>query len=192
MIERRFIPAERVEVRAEGDEGPVLSGVAVNFGSLSLDLGGFREEFAPGAFADTLESDDIRVVWQHDNSFVFGRVRAGTARVWEDDGALRYTATPPEAQWAKDAMESIKRGDVDQNSFAFMAVDEKWEKRDSEMVRIVTRAKLFEVGPQTMPAYPDTSVAVRSMEQWRDSQAPAPTAGTLDVRRKRLELEEIS
>jgi len=186
-MERRVVTAGPVEVRADGDSGPTLMGIAVRFGSLSVDLGGFREEFEPGAFADTLSTDDIRVVWQHDNSYVFGRVKAGTARLWEDEGALRYSATPPDAGWARDAMESIRRGDIDQNSFAFQAIDERWERRDEEMVRIVTRARLYEVGPQTTPAYPDTTVAVRSLARWESEHEPSPPAD-LDILRRRLEL----
>ena len=161
MIERRDLHGE---VRAAGDEEEgKLAGIALKFGSPSVEMGGWREEFMPDAFDESLESDDIRVIWQHDNRHVFGRVKAGTARVWADDKALRYEATPPDAGWARDAMESIRRGDVTQNSFGFQALDEEVISRDGETVRVVTRARLVEVGPQTNPAYPDTEVVVRSL-----------------------------
>lgn len=156
-----------MEVRA-ASEGQKLEGVALRFGSRSRDLGGFVEEFGAGAFGASLETDDLRVIWQHDRRCVFGRVRAGTARVWEADGAVRYEATPPDAQWARDAMESIRRGDVNQNSFAFRVEKggEKWERRDGQLVRTVTKARLIEVGPQTNAAYEDTTVAVRGMNAY--------------------------
>lgn len=158
--ERRAAVAE---TRSEGER---LEGVALRFGARSVEIPGFREpfyeEFEAGAFDASLSEDDIRVLWQHDPSCVLGRVKAGTARVWADTEALRYTATPPDAQWAHDAMESIRRGDVDQNSFAFRveAGGERWERRDGKVYRTVSAARLFEVGPQTMPAYEDTSVVV--------------------------------
>jgi HK97 family phage prohead protease len=85
---------------------------------------------------------------------------------------------PPDAQWARDAMASIRRGDVDQNSFAFMvaeprASNERWERRKDGIYRIISKARLVEVGPQTHPAYADTSVAVRSMQAGkRATQCP--------------------
>lgn len=171
-IELRALPA--VEVRAvDGEDAaaPTLAGTGLRFRSLSQPMVGyngrmFREEFAPGAFDESLREDDVRVVWQHDNKYVFGRVRARTARVWADEDALHYTATPPNAQWARDAMESIRRGDVSENSFAFLPVEGavKWERRPGGMdVRVITKARLFEVGPQTNAAYQDTDVQVRGM-----------------------------
>ena len=163
MIERRDLHGE---VRAAEEEGR-LEGIGLRYGSLSVDMGGWFEEFLPDAFADSLGEDDIRVIWQHDNRHVFGRVQSGTARVWSDTDALRYSAEPPDAQWARDAMESIRRGDVNQNSFGFTVPEggDTVEERDGRTVRIVKRARLVEVGPQTRPAYEDTSVIVRSLPE---------------------------
>lgn len=148
--------------------GKRIAGTGVRWGSPSCDLGGFREIFDSAAFTDSIATDDIRVIWQHDSKFVFGRVRAGTAAITEDFDGLQYTAEPPNAQWARDAVESIRRGDVTQNSFAFMVAEPKadnqrWERRSDGVYRIITKARLVEVGPQTNPAYTDTTVAVRSM-----------------------------
>jgi HK97 family phage prohead protease len=168
---------DAVEVRAVGEGAATLAGTALNYGARSVDLGGFVEEFAPGSFGESLGSDDVRVLWQHDGRYVFGRVRAGTAKVWSDDAGLHYEATPPKAQWAEDAMESIRRGDVSANSFGFIVPKggDKWERRNGELVRTVTRARLIEVGPQTNPAYPDTTVAVRGMQAFLTEERRAQT-----------------
>lgn len=176
---------EGVEVRA-GGESPRLEGVALRYGSRSVDLGGFEEEFVAGAFAESLEADDQRVLWQHDPKFVLGRVRAGTARIWEEGGELRYTADPPNAQWARDAMESVRRGDVDQCSFAFrvLAGGERWERRNGKLIRTISKAQLLECGPQTQPAYQDTSVAVRGMQAFLQTEARA----ALEIRQRRMQM----
>jgi HK97 family phage prohead protease len=164
-IERRAIAD--AEARAKSDDGKV-AGTGVFFNSWSADLGGMRERFLPGAFDQSIREDDIRVQWQHSSQHVLGRVRAGTARVWADERGLHYEADPPDAQWARDAVESIRRGDVDQNSFAFFLErddDQEWEERDGLFWRTIRRARLREVGPQTDPAYPDTTVAMRSIPQ---------------------------
>ena len=160
-------------------------GTALRYNSWSRDLGGFRERFAPGAFAESLAQDDTRVVWQHDNKYVFGRVQAKTATIYEDADGLHYRATPPDAQWAKDATESIRRGDVTQNSFSFSIPEPRdknqhWEKRDGMVWRTVLKGSLNEVGPQTNPAYTDTTVAMRSMEE--ALKAPAETPPAVDVK----------
>jgi hypothetical protein len=197
--EDRTLP---VDAETRGVDGSVtaaaehLEGLAVRFGSASLELrspGGatFREQFEEGAFAESLAVDDVRVQWQHDASCVFGRVSAGTARVWEEEGeGLRYTADPPDAQWARDAMASVRRGDVTQNSFTFRVQPggERWERREGVLHRVISKAKLFEVGPQTTPAYPDTSVAVRSMEAFLAATDAAPEPSHMDLLRRRARL----
>lgn len=175
------------EVRAASESG-VITGVALRYGSRSVDMGGWSEEFAPGAFDESLRTDDVRVIWQHDSRYVFGRVAADTARVWSDDVALRYEATPPDATWARDAVESIRRGDVDQNSFGFVALDDEVVLRDGSPVRIVYRARLVEVGPQTHPAYADTVVSVRSALPARTLQALEARGLGVDVAARMLRL----
>jgi HK97 family phage prohead protease len=172
-VEVRNLGADQgSEVRTAGAGGKErLEGSALNYGSLSADMGGWQETFEPGAFAGSIAEDDLRVIWQHDPRCVFGRVKAGTARIWEDGGTVRYTAEPPDAQWARDAMESVRRGDVDQNSFKFRVFPggQRWERRGGMDTRIISKAQLMEVGPQTNPAYTDTTAAVRSLEAWRGS-----------------------
>lgn len=153
-------------------DGERLEGVGLRYGSLSRDMGGWQEVFEEGAFAESIARDDTRVIWQHDPKCVFGRVRAGTARIWED-GGVQYSATPPDAQWARDAMASIRRGDVDQNSFRFIAEQQRWERRDGVDTRVISKATLIEVGPQTNPAYEDTTVAVAGLAAWKDSPVRA-------------------
>lgn len=180
---------EDMEVRAAEGAG-ALVGTALKYGSRSRDLGGFVEEFAANAFADSLASDDLRVLWQHDGRYVFGRVRAGTARIWSDATGLHYEATPPDAHWARDAMESIRRGDVTCNSFAFKVEKggETWARRDGTVVRTVTKARLYEVGPQTNPAYEDTTVAVRGLADFATRER---AMGALELRRRRLAIVDV-
>ncbi len=168
--EVRALPGT-VEVRKKG-ESDTIAGTGIQWGVLSLDLGGFREKFA----ADSIElNDDSRVVWQHDNRFVFGRQGAGTASFTVDETGAHYEATPPDAQWARDAMASIRRGDVYQNSFKFSIKEggESWGRdTDGVMIRTITGARIYEMGPQTEPAYPTTTVALRSLEAALAAEKP--------------------
>ncbi len=174
-MERRAIGISELRtIRAEG-EAPKIRGYAAVFNSMSQDLGGFREKIAPGAFKETIEAADVRALWNHDSNFVLGRNKSGTLALSEDENGLMMEVTPPDTQWARDLMISIDRGDVTQQSFGFRTVSDSWEKKDGEEIRTLEEVELFDVSPVTYPAYPDTSVALRSMDEWRNQNtAPDP------------------
>lgn len=160
-MERRFF---QTEIRADGaEQAPKLSGYAAVFDQMSVLLyGQFREQIARGAFAGSL-ADDVRALWNHDTNLPLGRTKAGTLKLDEDAHGLRVEIDPPATQAGRDAVESIRRGDVDQMSFAFDVLEDEWDKNDvGEIVRTLRKVKLYEVSPVTFPAYPQTSVSARA------------------------------
>jgi len=165
-IERRFAPTELRAARKDGASMPTIEGHAAVFDSLSVELWGFYEEIAPGAFADSIEAgDDVRALFNHDPNYVLGRSRNGTLRLAEDEVGLRVEFEPPDTQQARDVVTLIERGDVNQMSFAFAVLEEKWRIDDMERyVRRIMRAKLYDVSPVTYPAYPATDVGVRAAD----------------------------
>ena len=156
-IERRYMPSE---LRVEGDESPKIRGYAAVFGELSENLGGFREKISAGAFAKSLDAD-VRALWNHDPGVVLGRTKSGTLRLEEDERGLFVEIDPPTE--ARSYIESIQRGDVDQMSFGFRVVKDAWEQTDDYSIRTLIEVDLFDVSPVTFPAYPQTSVAIRSV-----------------------------
>ncbi len=161
-IERRNLDSG-VELRADGD-AMKIGGHAAVFNEQVEIFPGFEERFESGAFTETIKSDDIRALWNHDPAFVMGRNKSGTLRLSEDDRGLVFENDPPDAQWAKDIVVSIKRGDISGASIGFRVVKETWEHReDGVEVRSIQEAKLFDVSPVAFPAYPQTDVAVRSL-----------------------------
>lgn len=162
-IERRTTVG--VELRVQGDGGDAkLTGYAAVYNSQSDDLGGFVEVIAPGAF-DSVLGADVRALWQHNPEYVLGRTRAGTLSLSVDENGLRYDVTPPATQWARDAVETIRRGDVSQSSFGFRVARDKFETLpDGRVQRTVLEfAELYDVSPVTFPAYPQTSAEARAM-----------------------------
>lgn len=186
-IERRVFETEmRIERRADPSrpEAVVLIGHAAVFNSASVDLGGFREIVAPGAFAETLVSDDIRALFNHDPSAVLGRNRSRTLRLQEDSRGLAFEIDLPDTQMARDLATSIERGDISGNSFGFQTVEDRWERQEGGELRTLIKVRLFDVSPVTYPAYPQTDVALRSLEAFRASEEPGPPDerdGRLDV-----------
>jgi HK97 family phage prohead protease len=149
-----------MEIRVAEDENKI-TGYAAVFNKLSEDLGGFQEKVAKGAFAETIGTDDIRALFNHDPNYVLGRTTSGTLTMAEDNKGLAIEISPPDTTWARDLKESIKRGDVNQMSFAFVAQEEAWD--NEKKIRTLKRVKLFDASVVTYPAYPQTSVKLRSL-----------------------------
>lgn len=193
--ESRYLSAS-VELRAaaDGEEPKKVFGYAAKFNSRSENLGGsshqFYEILKPGAFDDVL-NDDVRALLNHDPSAILARSKngAGTLSIGVDETGLWYEFEAPDTQHGRDLMTSLKRGDIDQSSFSFTVEKdgESWESRqdgDGPMVhtRTISRvSRLYDVSPVTYPAYPDATVALRSLEEFRKEETPAPTPSQEDI-----------
>lgn len=204
--ERRFFPVAEIRA-AEIDGESRIVGYAAVYNSMSEDLGGFREIVLPGFFDDVL-ADDIRSLYNHNPNLVLGRTTNGTLSVGSDELGLRFTVTPPDTSYARDLATLLRRGDVNQTSFSWDTEEDRWEERpDGSIVRYLVKARrLYDVGPVTFPAYPMTSVQMRSMMNipeipagMRGASVPASDdqgppvdwQGRLDIQRRRLQLFEI-
>jgi len=169
--ERRFLNVQELRVKKDGDKS-TLTGYAAVFNSLSEDLGGFREKIDPGAFKAALKKSDCRALFNHDSNFVIGRQSAKTLRLKEDGTGLFMEVDLPETQFARDLMVSVERGDITQQSFGFTVKVDEWEEDRStgKTTRTLKEIdELFDVSPVTFPAYPDTTVAKRSLDTYKKS-----------------------
>lgn len=196
-IERRFTTG-KVELRAGADgQAPSIRGYAAVFNSQSENLGGFVEIIAPGAFDDVLQ-DDVRALFNHDANLILGRTKSGTCKIGVDAQGLWYEITPGDTQTTRDLLVSLKRGDVDQSSFAFSVKREgqAFDESGGTLTRTISKvAKLYDVSPVTYPAYPDTEASARTLADYRKEkeaaglQAMKPTA-SLERRGRELQLAE--
>jgi HK97 family phage prohead protease len=165
------------ELRVSDDKngGLKISGYAAVFDQDSEDLGGFVERIAPGAFKEALKNSDARALINHNQDLLLARESAGTLRLRETDEGLYMEISPPKTSYAADLMESIKRGDIAEQSFAFTVAKDEWQHLDTpdrEAIRTITEiSHLYDVGPVTYPAYPQTSAALRSMERARGQES---------------------
>lgn len=190
--ERRIVIGELRAVAT--DSGQKITGHAAKFDQMSEDLGGFRERIAPGAFAKSIQSADVRALWNHDPNYVLGRNKSGTLRLSEDSAGLYYEVDAPETQLIRDmVLAPIARGDVNQCSFGFYTVSDKWAKVDGQWVRTLLEVELFDVSPVTYPAYPQTDVAVRSLRAAQEAHdiPPAPTFDQIAMQLRRMRLALI-
>ncbi len=158
-IERRTYTVRDVEARADGKKMR-LSGYAAVFNDSSLPLP-FKESIAPGAFRKTLsETPDVRLLINHEG-LPLARTKNGTLKLEEDERGLRFDAQLADTQEGRDIYELVRRGDVDQMSFAFRVIRQKWN--DDRSTRVLTEVSLADgdVSVVTYPAYPTTTVEAR-------------------------------
>lgn len=150
-------------------KGRTLYGYAAVYEQVSEVAPGKYEVFSRGAFdkvlADT-NTDVIAVAPDHDLSKVLGRTSAGTLRLRSDDHGLAFEIDLPETSYGEDIRTSVERGDIIGASIGFVP--------DSNAVSLDTRAgkpsvwridsveRLRDVSPVSIPAYPGTSVGIRS------------------------------
>lgn len=182
--ERRYLAIADIGDDALGLEeradGPArIRGIAPPWNSWSVDLGGFRERFMPGAFRKFLERAptdprgraDVIAAWNHDESRLLGRTTNGTLELRESDRGLEYVATPPEGTATTNEVLALIRGKyIYGSSFAFTVTD-GGETFDTDpagkITRTITDAVLYDVSPVTRPAYPSSTLGLRSLERWK-------------------------
>lgn len=153
-----------IEFRAAA--GNRLEGYAALFNSPSADLGGFTEVIRPGAFSASLAaSPDVLALYEHDTRHVLGRTSAGTLKLAEDEKGLRFEVDVAATTIGRDLLVSVGRGDVRGASFAFRARQDRWTEGYGGMLRELLAVDLLDVTVTANPAYPDTSVARRALEQ---------------------------
>ncbi|AZF90292.1 MAG: prohead protease [Phage 5P_3] len=205
-LELRYLPAQ-IEVRKAEKEAdmPHIVGYAAVWNTWSEDLGGFKERFAPHAFAKSLTKADVRALWNHDPNYVLGRRGSQTLDLNEDEDGLAFDVLPPDTSWARDLVVTMQRGDVNQMSFGFRAVADSWEQPDDSGDKLYRRtvldADLYDVSVVTFPAYHASEAHLRAlgMESYipelpqggRPGQDNAGQAPRVAIARRRVELAEI-
>lgn len=153
-IERRYATGTAVE-------GRQLSGLAAPYG-VTTKIGDFREVIAPGAFAASLSAGgDVLALADHDSGKVLARTRSGTLALRETQSGLEYTLTLPDTSVGNDLRALAARGDLGGVSMGFRCVRDSW----TGDLRTLHEVELHEISiVSAWPAYPDTTVALRSRQ----------------------------
>lgn len=167
-MERRYLKTELRTVN--DDEGKmIVEGYAARFNVPSEPMGwdgSIREYIAPGAFRDSISQDDQYIHWNHNTDIVLGSTKSGTLTLSEDNNGLKMRAELPDTSWGKDTYELVKRGDVSQMSFGFQARKQEWDETDAKNIkRTLVDVRLFEVSIVPYPAYTQTNVEARTIDE---------------------------
>lgn len=199
MNEQR-ISAASFEVRDIG-EAKTIAGYAALYGVRSRNLGSERlplyEVILQGALRNRL-NDDVRALVNHNGGLTtLARTKSGTLKLTEDETGLRYEFEVPDTQAGRDIYEIIKRGDIDQSSFAFRIKrsGETYKRvleNDREVVirEISEVSELFDVSIVTYPAYDETMVEARGFEEFQKTLLKQEAER--HARARRIRIAELS
>jgi uncharacterized protein len=171
--EQRFFSTSIRSERSAGKKYAV--GHAATFGTLSSDLGGFRERIRKGAFARAIrERQDTKFLLNHNPSLIIARVKNGTLELAEDSVGLVFRALLPSTTAGRDLEQQLDDNLIDECSFAFTCSDgQSWSReRDPETGQLCdVRAlecvdDLLDCSAVTYPAYPGTDAALAARALW--------------------------
>lgn len=153
----------KISGSVNNSDSRLVDGYASVFNSLSEDLGGFKEKIDIKAFDNVIEKSDVFALLNHDSKrgiLARSKFGKGTLNLTIDEKGLKYSFEAPHTALGDEAIEMIKRGDIDSSSFAFTVESDKWEKQsDGTYIRTILKFnELFDISPVLTPAYQATSV----------------------------------
>ena len=187
FIERAvdFEPLPEEERAGNQGDGKTLEGYAAVFDAdteINSWEGHFKERIVRGAFRKTLRERTPVLQFDHGHDSRFGNLPIGKFEsIKEDRHGLRVQARLFEH--ADPIREAIAEGAVTGMSFRFKVVRDEWadnkgnvikdrselvellyggDKKRGPLQRTIKEVKLMEAGPVVFPAYPQTTVGVRS------------------------------
>ncbi|MGD1080391.1 MAG: HK97 family phage prohead protease [Candidatus Sulfotelmatobacter sp.] len=143
-----------------------LHGLVASYGVQTDVSGQFTEQIAPGAFTRALrEKQDVRILLNHNPDVVLARTGSGTADLFDSKEGLRCVIRldPTNTKHAE-VYSAVKRGDINQMSFAFKPAPngDRWEQRNGKPLRTLIDLDLFDASVVTFAQYKEgTSVSAR-------------------------------
>lgn len=162
MITERRMAATVLEVRDDDADGITLNGYASTFDD-PYDMGWYTETVASGAFKRTLgRKPDVRLLLNHDG-LPLARTTSQTLTLDTDSRGLRVSANlDPSDPDVASMVPKMRRGDLNQMSFAFRVDSDVWEDDFSKRTLRELDLNNGDVSVVTYPANPNATAAVRA------------------------------
>ena len=192
---RCFLSDVHVEQRAAGEpESRTITGYAVKFEQKSVPIwGSFEEIIRRGAF-DKADMENVVMNFNHDDSKILARSSSGTLSFEIDEIGVRFSFEAPNTTLGNDMLELVRRGDVNQCSFAFTVEEETWTWRtelngmEYDLREIISISKVYDFSLVVHPAYPSTEAHTRTYQEFRSARvsqeppADPPADPPIDLR----------
>lgn len=198
MNEKRFITEQvQLETRELGDgkTADYITGYGIVFNKWSSTLMMQRSNGSIVEFVEKIEPRAIEgvnldnIVSMVDHEITLGKRKFGTMDIAIDDNGVKYSTRIPNTTAGNDARENITIGNLEGSSFQFgLAKDgDVWDLTKTPYQRTITKfSSVVEMGPVTRPAYPDTTAAMRSLDNVEKEQSESNEAENKAAFEKRL------
>ncbi len=180
------------EIRSKSEgESCIVEGYAAKFNtetvlfeynSYSRGKVEYREKIDPNAFNECNMSDVV-MLYDHEGR-VLARTSNNTLTLTVDDIGLKVRADLSGTQLGRDVFAEIRDGYVTKMSFSFTVDEEKNEQANTYDIRTITKVKqLHDVSAVSIPAYDDTSINARNLEE---AEKEAVLKAEKELQRRRL------
>ncbi len=152
---------------AEPGDGQTLEGLAAVFNAwtdIRDQMGTYKERVAPGAFKRSIGERTPVLQFDHGSHPLVGSLPLGVITTLREDKHGLFVRARLSDNWlVQPFRDAIRDRAVTGMSFRFRVVADEWTRVNGEDHRTLKDVELYELGPVVMPAYRQTSVAVRSL-----------------------------
>jgi HK97 family phage prohead protease len=155
-------------LRQEDAESRKVEGYALLFNTTSDNLS-FEEVIEPSALDGVIARSDVFALLNHRKDrgiLARSNMGEGSLTLEVDEKGLKYTFDAPKTALGEELLENLRRGEINQSSFAFTVREDKWTKKEdgSWKRNIIQFDELYDVSPVYNAAYSQTSVYMRGKE----------------------------
>lgn len=191
--QRTHLGGLEIRKNEDGTESRTIEGYGVVFDKKSHQLGWFVESVSRDAFKD-VDMSDVVATFNHDFNMVMARTSSNTLKLSIDKRGVKYTFDAPNTTAGNDLLENVRNGNVVGSSFMFTIAEDRWTfKNGSDEIderEILKVDRLYELGPVTMPAYPDTTAqAKRTYEEAKKEFTKEDVEAANNLKKRNIELK---
>jgi len=163
---RAFHSVGGIDLRKdEVAEQRYVEGVAVVYNQEEQLWDGYFERIDKDAFKKCLASNpELKCFFNHSADYVLSTTSSTPELRYEDTPIGLFFSSPiPNTSYGKDLIENLSRGNITGASFTFTVNDDEVTvDTEGNYHRTIKDATIFEFGPVTNPAYPMTSIGLRT------------------------------
>lgn len=155
-------------IRQADSESRMVEGYALLFETSSDGLN-FEEVISREALEGVIARSDVFALLNHskERGILARSINgAGSLTLEVDEKGLLYRFDAPNTALGNELLENLRRGEINQSSFAFDVDSDKWERKsDGTWKRTINKiGHLYDVSPVYNAAYSKTSVYMRGKE----------------------------
>ena len=163
---RTLFCVSEMQCREESDGTRHITGIAVPYGQQTELWRDYYEVFERGSLSESLENDDIRILYNHNDDIVLARKGAGTVTFEDREiGTFVDMIVNESDSQAMDIYARVERKDIPGWSIGFISEKEEPEYRaDGSVLNHIKKARAVEFSVCSFPAYSQTEISARKAE----------------------------